>query len=231
MVYSVSDAVKDVISELTFLRVAIEKDLINYSALARYIQPVVSEKLGVTPSIDAIIVAIRRNCDAIKSQKNVSVVDVIGTSKVILRTDMAMVSLSNWIDSKVMDKLRQIMFSVDFKAGEKFYILGRTDDIMIICNSRLVPEVTTNLPEPSKVLLTHLNLSIITIKLKTGAFDVPGILDFYTDQFKQAGVNIVEIFSSRGKISFLMQQKDAAKVYENIVRGIEAIKITNHNTT
>src|SRR3989338_8895398 len=130
MVYSISDAVKDVISELTFLRVAIEKDLVNYSALARFIQPAVTEKLGVEPSIDAIIVAIRRNCEVIKTQKSFSVVDAISSSKVILRTDMATMIIGDWINSGALDKIRQVMFSVDFKAGEKFYVIGRTDEVM-----------------------------------------------------------------------------------------------------
>ena len=60
--------------------------------------------------------------------------------------------------------------------------------------------------------------------MRAVAYDVPGILDFYTEKFDQAGVNLLEVFSTRGKISFLIRQKDAAKAYENMMNGLESIK-------
>ncbi len=224
MVYSVSDAVKDVLYELTFLRPAIEKDLLNYSALARFIQPSVSARLGVTPSIDAIIVAIRRNCEQIKNASPANAFDAVKSAKVTLRTDMTMFLINDWANSDVLDVIRQTLFKVDFKAGEKFYIFARSSEIVIICNSRLAPTLNSTIPSPAKIKFTENNLSIITVDMRAVAYDVPGILDFYTEKFDQAGVNLLEVFSTRGKISFLIRQKDAAKAYENMMNGLESIK-------
>lgn len=227
MVYSVSDAVRDVLAELTFLRIAIEKDLLNFSAVARFILPSVASKLGVTPSLDAITAAIRRNCEVLKNQSKASNFEALKSSKLILRTDMTMFLVTDWVDHGVMDEICPLFFKVDFKAGEKFYVLTRSNELMLICSSKMAKELINSQNLQERIKFTEKNLSIVTINTRAEAYDVPGILDFYTEKFQQVGVNILETFSTRGKISFLIRQKDAAAAYENIVKSLESIKAAN----
>ena len=140
MVYSISDAVKEALSELTFLRSAVSHDLLNYSAVARFIQPVVQSKLGYDAGIDAIAVAVRRYIQTTEpNQKPAKLLDAVKNAKIILRSDLCMLVVRQWNDIDFLEELKTILPDVDFRAGEKFYLLTRSNDAVIVCNSRFLP--------------------------------------------------------------------------------------------
>ena len=53
---------------------------------------------------------------------------------------------------------------------------------------------------------------------------MPGVLQFFTQQFEMTGINVLDLFSTRGKITFIFAQRDAAKAYERISSAIDAVK-------
>ncbi|MFH1247123.1 MAG: hypothetical protein V1644_01965 [Candidatus Micrarchaeota archaeon] len=225
MVYSVSDAVKEVLEELTFLRASIDYDLLNYSAVARFIRPVISSKLGSQPSLEAVAVAVRRHMEKSNSQKKSSkLLNVIKGCKLVLRTDLCMLAVKQWLDVGFLDEMKQVLKEVDFRSGEKLYMITRSNDLFVICNSRFMSVIESKIRPPAKLTEKEVNLALITINLQSADFEVPGILQFFVQQFEMAGVNIFEVFSTRGKITFIFSQRDAAKVYERISAAIEAVK-------
>lgn len=225
MVYSISDAVKEVLEELTFLRAAVDYDLLNYSAVARFLQPVISSKVSGEVSIEAIAIAVRRYVESARSQlKQSKLLDTVRGAKIILRTDMCMLELRQWQDSNFFDKLREIFREVDFKAGEKFYLLTRSATAFVICNSRFLPVIEAAALPPVRVSWKEQNLSTITINVQQANFDIPGLLEFFTQQFEMSGINIIDVFTTRGKMSFIFHQKDAARAYERVSAALEAVK-------
>ena len=226
MVYSVSDAVRELLGELTFLRAAVDYDLLNYSAVARFLQPVISSKIGGEASEEAIAIAVRRYVEASKGAqlKQSRLLDAVRGAKITLRTDMCMLEVAQWQESNFLDKMRSIFSEVDFKAGEKFYVITRSTTLFLICNSRFLPVIESSILLPARISWKEQNLSIITINVQFTNFDIPGILQFFTQQFEMAGINIIDVFTTRGKMSFIFHQKDAARAYERVSAAIEAIK-------
>lgn len=224
MVYSVSDAVREVLGELTFLRASIDYDLLNYSAVARFILPVVSEKMGEA-SLDAVAVAVRRHIQLRPANfKSPKLLESVRGCKIILRSDMCLLVIKQWPEVEFLKQIEQILPEVDFKAGEKFYVIARSNELVILCNSRFLPVIESRINSPAKLSVKVVNLSIITVDVQQMNFEVPGLLQFFAQQFEIAGINIEDVFSTRGKITFVFAQRDAAKAYERVSAAIDAVK-------
>ncbi len=226
MVYSVSDAVKEVLGELTFLRASIDYDLLNYAAVARFIHPVVSSKLGEQASLEAVAVAVRRCIEATRGKPGpMKLLEAVRGCKIILRSDLCMLTVRQWLDVNFLEDIKSILPEVDFRAGEKLYLIARSNDLIILCNSRFLPTIESKVRPPARLVSKDLNLAIVTINVRHANFDVPGILQFFTQQFEIAGINILDAFSTRGKMTFIFAQRDAARAYERLNAAIEAVKV------
>ncbi len=225
MVYSISDAVKDVLGELTFLRAAIEYDLLNYSAVARFILPLVNKKMGKTAvSQEAVSIAVRRYVASSGSEPSPRLLQVVRNCKIILRTDLSSLIVRQWMDIDFIAELRDVLKTVDFRAGEKFYVIARSNDLFIICSSRFLPEIESKVRPPARIATKASNLSLLTINVQSTNFEIPGVVQFFVKQFELAGINLHDVFSTRGKITFLFHQRDAARAYERISSAVEATK-------
>ncbi len=77
---------------------------------------------------------------------------------------------------------------------------------------------------PARIASKASGLSLLTVNVQSTNFEIPGIIQFFTKQFELAGINLHDVFSTRGKITFLFNQRDAAKAYERINRAVEAAK-------
>ncbi len=215
------------LSELTFLKSGIDNDLLNYSAVARFICPVVSAKLGYDAGLEAVAVAVRRYVESNTSKNNQSakLLESVKNAKIILRSDLCLLVVKQWLDVNFLQEVNSVLANVDFRAGEKLYVIVRSNDLVIVCNSRFLPVFESKLRLPAKLSTRLTDLSLITINLQATAFEIPGLLQFFSQQFDAAGINVEEVFSTRGKITFVFAQRDAARAYEKISESIEAIKL------
>ncbi len=224
MVYSISDAVREVLDELTFLKPGIDYDLLNYAAVARFIQPVVSNRVKTNVGLEAVAVAVRRYIESGRRQPKLLLLNAVRNSKIILRTDLCMLVINRWLDVNFLDAMKPVIAEVDFRAGEKLYMITRSNNLVILCNSRFLPTIESKVAPPAKLVAKDFELALITINVQAIDFEVPGILEFFAQQFEMSGVNLREVFSTRGKITFVFAQRDAAKAYERISAAIEAVK-------
>lgn len=225
MVYSVSDAVREILSELTFLRSSMDYDLLNYAAVARFIHPVVSNKLNNQVSLEAVAVAVRRHIELNQSQPSKPLLlNAVKNAKLTLRTDLCLLVVKLWVDVDFLEKMRAVIREVDFRAGEKLYMIARSSELFIVCNSRFMPTIESKVAPPAKLTAKTQDLALITVNVQATDFEVPGVLQFFSQQFEIAGINLLDVFSTRGKITFIFSQRDAAKAYERISSAIEAVK-------
>lgn len=223
MVYSISDAVKEILDELTFLHSSMEYDLLNFSAVGRFIRPVVSSKVGFEAGLDAVSVAVRRHMETMAHKSiRFKLLEAVKETKLILRTDLSMLVVKNWQETNFLNVLTDIVPEVDFKAGEKMYLIVRSGELVILCNSRFSSSIEGKVNLPAKLIAKENNLAVITMNLQHLDFDVPGILQFFARQFEMTGINVLDVFSTRGKITFVFAQRDAAKAYERISAAIDA---------
>lgn len=226
MGYTISDAVSEVLGEMQFLRVAFQHDVVNYSALARLIKPLVEEKLGAAAGVDAIIMGIRRYATtATREKEPQDIMLQIKDCTLTVRTDMAAVYFRHWRTKQFVNKLTALqMEDVDWNAGEKIYTIDRSGEILLLANAKfLVKLLEIGSASPgTKLLDKRTGLAVLTVSYPPEALDTPGVFAFMAQRLASAGVNMLSVFTTYRKISFLIDERDVGKAYDHLSKAISS---------
>lgn len=218
MGYSISDAVSEILAEMHFVKTAFQHDVVNYSALARLIKPLVEERLGEAVGLDAVVMGIRRYATSVaKGSEPEGISSVLTECSITLRTDLHAVYFRQWRTAQFLDKLRALQIEqVDWNAGEKVYVVQRAGEMAIIANNKFLQSVldlAKNSPQ-TKILAQRSGLAIVTVTYPLSGIETPGIFAFLTQRLANAGVNVISVFSTYRKVSFLIEERQVAKAYE-----------------
>lgn len=218
--YGVSDAIADILDEMVYVKEGFKGDLINYSALARMIKPLVDKKVNADISLDAVVVGIRRYAERFSSeQPSKQLYLCVSESKVSLQSDMACVHFKRSKD--LFKKIVEIEFTLDYSMGERMYVIQRTDEITVICTSLYLPELLCLVKDdPSLLLEKQENLALATITLPHAGVYIPGVIHYFAYQFNKLGINLNGYFSSFTKISFLFDEKEASLMFDALTKSI-----------
>lgn len=216
----ISDAVNRALDGMGFLRLPLRHDLINYSALARFIAPIVKEKVGGEAGTDAIIMAIRRYVqNAARQDDKPDVLDVLGKAKLVLRTGMVVMHYRRGSD--VYWRLVDIEKNkVNWHLGDKMNIIQRSEEIMVVASHKLLPFLES--AASKEEILTKIDdLALVTVEWPVEANSTPGTLAFVAGQLESISVNIISAYNTLTKMSFVLSESDAAKAYERLSRSLE----------
>ncbi|MEM4254764.1 MAG: hypothetical protein QXR53_00345 [Candidatus Norongarragalinales archaeon] len=217
MDYSVSDAVSEVLSEMHFLRFSLQEDLLNYSALARFLQPFVEAKVGGEAGQDAIVLAVKKYRESLPKDA-FHVFKILAQTKIFLRTGMSLIHFSRTY--ALHKKLIDFQHNIDWASGEKMYLLQRSEEISVVALSKYERDLLAL--GKGQVLKDYSNLALVTVHLPKEQFDSFGVLEYLARQFSDLGVSIKEVFSSHDKVSFLFEGSKASQVYEKLSNAVKA---------
>ena len=221
MVASVADVVADVLEDMYFLKPALRLDLVNYSALARIIRPLVEERLGGQVELETIVMAIRRNAHVFARESTLSVFQVMKDSKVELETGLAFIKLKR--KPGVYEQVMDFVKNLSSKEAENSYVVQRVDEVSIILPEHALEELE-RLPavkkDKSVFVEKRTDLAIITVNLPVVSLDVPGIYSVLLAQISDLGVSLLTIVSSFTRISVVCKEEDAPLAYNKISKFI-----------
>jgi len=195
--------------------------LINYSALARFIAPLIKERInGNEAGTDAIIMAIRRYVKHLgKFEVGSGLLAILGNTRLVLRTGMVVMHYRRGSDLywRLVDIEKN---KVNWHLGDKMNIIQRSEEIMVIASHKLLPYLQ-DAGGKDDVLSQQTNLAIITIEWPVEANATPGTLSFISGQLESINVNIVAAYNTLTKMSLVLSENDASKAYERLSRSFE----------
>lgn len=224
MGYSIADAVTEILSEMNVLHPAFRYNVVNYSALARLLKPIVDTKVGSSAGLDAIVMGIRRYAEGMTfAEKQQDIIEIIKECTMTLRTDMASASVKYWRTPEFLSGLYELDRNVvDWHAGEKIYMTRRSYEMTLVFSSKFMPQIVelVKTAPTTELMEKREGLALISVSLPPMAFNVPGVFSFFTDKFTQANINVLTVFSTYRMMSFLFNGKDAPKAYERISSAI-----------
>lgn len=198
------------------LHYALRNDLVNFSALARYLKPYVQERLGKKAvSDDAVIMAAKRfSKTAFDAQKSAEVEEALARSALLVR--QRMINIFYVRSSKLYQKLADFAAkNVRWEMGEKLYIIQRTEEISVIGSHKFLPELLRLAPE-KQIIAFEEHLTLLTVVHDLDTLHIPGV--FLHLLQKLEGLNIVGIFSTYHMLSMLFTEEEAPKAYERLNR-------------
>lgn len=215
-----SEVVKQAIDAYPFLKTPMELGLVNYSALARKIKPQLEKQLGQALSVEAIAMALHRHVEPTTPQSMKGPLAVIAACKVQLLPDIGAVHYA--YSRKLQERIHQAKGDIENRGGN-VYVVERAVEISIITQSQFMDQIL-KAADKAKPLARHPNLSLLTVQYPAEALEKPGVFNYFVEALNQSNVNIVGVFSSYSKISFVVADADAHRAYDRLVRAINAAK-------
>ena len=207
---SVSRAVKEILSNLAYLSFAFQHQLVNESALARFIHPRVEEKTGAPVSRGAVI-----------RHKDLKLMQFLKSFKIQLRTGL---SEANFMRTKkTAAVLAEHSAKTQWDKVEEFYVLNRPNEITLITPHAQLKAMLSRIPQKD-VLSRYDDRAIITVfydpELEEKTF---GALYYLADIFASLGVIVHVVFSTYSANSFVIKEKDVPFVYHALSESMREI--------
>lgn len=198
---TVPEATKKIVLRSRFLTEAMSKNIINNSALARYIKPELEEILLKDVSESAVIMALNRLSAEIEPKYS---------SRQIFDTHPAMATRSNLFSLTVDNSKNIDLNSLLVLAGGKETLLVNLGifETTIVASDSLKNKITDLLGLAEANLE---ELSSITIDLPEVAGKTPGVYYFFIKSLAWEGINIVELVSTETELTLIFESKDLSR--------------------
>ncbi|MCX6802231.1 MAG: hypothetical protein NT067_03900 [Candidatus Diapherotrites archaeon] len=193
------------IEERPYVKAAVKKGLVNYSALARLIK----SETGSKSSDDALIVAARRYVEKIKGcgADKKEILALLKKSRVEIKSRVNAAVFSSLVPLKVL--LQSQKEAQD--AGEPFHLIKGTSTFTVITSEEFFGGLSSLKPF---IVKSQKGLVEITLKSPKEIESVPGVVAFLYSLFAERGINIVETTSCWTDTIFVVSQKDLGKALE-----------------
>jgi len=190
------------IEERPYIKLAVKKGLINYSALARLIK----KETGCKSKNDALVVAARRYVEKtmLVGKERRDILALLKKSRVEVKNKVYSAVFSSRVPLKF---LLSIQKEAD-ELGEPFHLIKGTSTYTVITSEELFSEM--NSLKPFLIMSQH-NLVEIAIKSPKEIETVPGVVSFLYSLFSERGINILETTSCWTDTIFVIGKKDLSK--------------------
>lgn len=215
---SVPEAVEKIIRRSRYLSEAFSKEIINTSALARYIKPEVEEILLKKVSQPSIIMAIRRVSVNKKTQPKYRKI-MSYPPEMIVRSNLRAIYIQNSLE--ISDILSKI---IKYNNGNYFINVAQgITETTIIASNNLYGEIKSLL-KSQKIISEFSNLSGITVRLSKEAITTPGIYYFFLKSIAWEEINLQEIISSYQELTLVFKDEDINRAF-SILKSLFSTKL------
>jgi len=206
---SVPEAIREIITQNRSIYDCMKMDVINYTALAVKIQPVVERYLGTSVNLNTIVVAIKRYSDSFEQKEDVKNESVLKNARLSLTDGILDIKFSadNFGAEDVaslMSKFSEINPDYEFfRLANSFRVL--TEDLVGI------RELFGAFGNAEDKFITGLAKIKILIPLEQNRND---IASYVAEVLHSNGIEPANAFFSQDNITIVLNEKDASRAYE-----------------
>lgn len=212
---TVSNIVKKLLERELLIQESINRNIISYSLLAKYLKPEIEQEMGKKIKDSAVVMALRRHASDVKtSYSKPSFRYAIET----IKTDICYVVLEESPD--LLHKLKDFYSIVDFKRGGILNIIQGNFEVSIITNMRYKEKLLDLLYEKS-ILETVDDLVSISLTYSTNFLFTPGILYDVSRFLAWENINVLDLILTKTEISIIISKKDLMRCYKTLGRFAE----------
>jgi aspartokinase len=206
---SVPEAIREIITQNRSIYDCMKMDVINYTALAVKIQPVVERHLGASVNLNTIVVAIKRYSDSFEQKEDVKNESVLKNARLSLTDGILDIKFS--ADdfgaedaASLMSKFSEINPDYEFfRLANSFRVL--TEDLAGI------REIFGAFGNTEDKFITGLAKIKILIPPEQNRND---IASYVAEVLHSNGIEPANAFFSQDNITIVLNEKDASRAYE-----------------
>jgi len=205
---TVSRAVQKIIKQNPSLEIALAKDLLSYSKLARYLHDAVEEELGRKVKDPAIIVSLKRLRE--KAEKMYEPKKKF--SAVEMNTSSDLMEITVVRSTKIPGIISDLNESVQVSEGSVLNIIQGNRQTTFIFSRKMENEVKDTL-QGEKIVEEIKGLAQISIGFSKEMFKTPGFIVYVLKEVSWNNVNIIEIISTYTELALIVKEEDLMKAY------------------
>ncbi len=209
MANSVASCVKQIIDQSPFVSELLVLDVISFSNLSKFIQPKVEEKMGKEVKNAAIVMAIRRYTEDLKTEKSALSQEKL-QYEISMKTNIYDVNLVR--NNSFMAKLDFLYKKVDLAKGDFLNLTIGTHEISLSVSDKY-KEIVDELVKNEVVLHKIDDLVALTIQFNGNFLKTPGILYLATRKLAWENINLIEIVSTMNDLTFIISRQDSMRAF------------------
>ncbi len=211
---TIARVVEKIVMENPSLEIALSKDLISYSKLARYLKEEVKKELRKDVKDSAIIVAIKR-----LQEKAAKTYEKPGEfSARSLTTYSNLMEVAVITSSGLPQKIQRIYSFPELGEGAILNISEGINQTVFVFSENLEKKVCGGL-EGEKMLVKKKGISQISISFGKQMFETPGFLVYVLKELSWNGINVIEVVSTYTELNIMVESKVLTKAYK-ILEGL-----------
>ncbi len=209
MANSVASCVKQIIDQSPFVSELLVLDVISFSNLSKFIQPKVEEKMGHEVKNAAIVMAIRRYTEDLKTEKSALSQEKL-QYEISMKTNIYDVNFVR--NNSFMSKLDYLYKQVDLNKGDFLNLTLGTHEISLAVSDKY-KEIVDELVKDEVILHKTDDLVALTIQFNGNFLKTPGIMYLATRKLAWENINLIEIVSTMNDLTFIISRQDSMRAF------------------
>lgn len=209
---SVGKVAEDIINRSPFLREAMTENLINISALARKIKPLIDDSFDEDVKEGAIIMAIKRLTPGTYHRLNLKIEGIVREiGDFLVRSNLTSFTFEN--SDTLSIKQSEIIEILEKDKKKAFYTISKGVTETSIVTNLFEKDLILDLLKNESLKSKNENLASITVQLPTLNTEVYGVYYYILKQLAWEGLNIVDIISTANEFTIIFNQIDIDKAF------------------
>ena len=203
---SITEAVKETISNDLSFQDSLQRDYCNISALARIIRPQIDHMLGRHTSIESIITALKRSKHDYNVQQK-PIAAILAASTITVNTDVAKVSAKK--SKKTIEKVAKAMIQ---STGNFISISESIMSITLVFDDLLLQDVKGMFAHDD-ILEIENSLAAIIVHSPEDIIKTPGCAIAFYNQLARRHINIEDTVSCYTDTIVLVKMEQVGKAF------------------
>ncbi len=206
---TISHVVQNVLQHQVLIQEAINKKIVSYNKLAYYLKPKIELEINKPVKNSAIIMAIKRNTQKIKSKsEDFKFPKSIET----IRSDISYIVFEE--STTILSKLYDLYNIVNFKKGGILNIIQGNYEVAVVINKKYKEDLL-DICFNEKTLEIIDNLVSISYSYSKDLFYKHKILHDISVFLAWDNINIIDIIITKTEINIIIKEEDFSRFYRN----------------
>ncbi len=205
------EAVRQILTRNYPIYQCLKMGLTNFHSVAAHIQPQVQELTGRSPTINTLVVAIKRFSDTLEEIKTPDTLKALENLRISLTSGIADVTIK--ARRSDFPKILRELADLGEELSDFPHIFPLANSIKMILPSEDYRTIQTKLLHVEITALQE-KVAKLSLYLPTDVWNTPGIASYITELLYRNGINIIDAFLGHGDIIIVVNEQDGHVAYD-----------------
>lgn len=213
---TIPEVVAEIVQRSPFLEEGMQDEIINFSGLARMIQPEIEKRLMKKVKEGAIVMALKRYPLSAPVHRNLRIREFISSlGDIVVRSKLIDYTFRN---SETIDFCQQNFIKEVCEEDDVFYTVSKGVNETTLVTSDSVRNAVKRAYHAERLISETKELASITIKLPKENIRIPGIYYYLFKELAIKDINVIEVISTTNEITLVIHDKDVDFAFSTLKR-------------